>query len=297
MERIKKTIREAAQLCSECRISQAAAALSHYLTLSIFPTLLCIYVMLGKWFPDAESLPFLHHVLPESTIETILSYLSYIAANSGDAMLIAGISLMVTTSAGAFRSLYGTLARVHGETRRRFRSLFSLVISFFVSPVALGGIYLFALLTAGQRWLVETASEWFGMQELWIQISSLRFLLMLAVFPLALAWLYHITAPRQKDYPVFPGAIGASLSLVGVSYVFSHIIYLSTRYPMVYGSLASIMILMIWLQLCATIVICGAVLNQLINRRRVRRTAQPEAEEEEAGQDPDAQTNEKKGEN
>ena len=277
MEKLKKIIQEAAQLYTECQVSHAAAALSHYLTLSIFPTLLCVYVMLGKWFPDAASVPFLHHVLPESTLETILSYLSYIAANNGDTMLIAGISLMVTTSSGAFRSLYGTLARVHGETRRRFRSLFSLVISFFVSPVALGGIYLFALLTAGQRWLVETASKWFGMHELWIQISSLRFLLMLAVFPLALAWLYHITAPRQKRYPIFPGAIGASVSLAAVSYVFSHIIYLSTRYPMVYGSLASIMILMIWLQLCATIVICGAVLNQLINRRRVRRLSEKEA--------------------
>lgn len=269
MERIKKTIQEAAGLYAECRVSQAAAALSHYLTLAIFPTLLCIYVMLGKWFPDAESVPFLYHVLPESTIETILSYLSYVAANNGDAMLIAGLSLMITTSAGAFRSLYSTLARVHGETRLRFRSLFSLVISFFVSPVALGSIYLFALLTAGQRWLVETATKWFGMQELWLQISSLRFVLMLAVFPLALVWLYHVTAPRQKRYPLFPGAIGASISLVAVSYVFSHIIYLSSRYPMVYGSLASIMILMIWLQLCGAIVICGAILNQLINRWRV----------------------------
>ena len=292
METIKKTLQEAIQIYTECQVPRAAAALSHYLTLSIFPTLLCVYVMLGKWFPDAASIPFLHHVLPESTIETLLSYLSYVAENNGDAMLIAGISLMVTTSAGAFRSLYGTLASVHGETRRRFRNLFSLVISFFVSPVALGGVYLFALLTAGQRWLVETASKWFGMQEFWLRLSSLRFVVMLAVFPLALAWLYHVTAPRQKHYPIFPGAIAAAASLVAVSYIFSHIIYLSTRYPMVYGSLASIMILMIWLQLCGTIVICGAVLNQLLNRRRSRCSVQPE---EESVQDPEDQEKENKG--
>ncbi len=268
MQRFRETVRQAVQLYHDCQVPRAAAALSHYLTLSIFPTLLCIYVMLGKLFPPADAIPLLQRILPESTIDTFLSYLAYVAANNGNTMLFAGISLMVTTSAAAFRSLYGTLASVHGVRRRRFRGVFSLIISFFVSPVVLGAVYLAALVTAGHDWLVETATRLFGMRELWVHIASLRFLLLLGIFPLLLAGLYRLTAPQREQYLTWPGMLSASVALVVVSYAFSRVIYASSKYPLVYGSLASVMILMIWLQLCSNLVICGALLNQLVYERK-----------------------------
>ncbi|MGI6013873.1 MAG: YihY/virulence factor BrkB family protein [Oscillospiraceae bacterium] len=268
MRKFHEMVRQSIALYRDCQVPRAAAALSHYLTLSIFPTILCLYVMLGKWFPRADSIPFLQHLLPESTIDTFLSYLAYVAANDGTAMLFAGISLMVTTSAAAFRSLYGTLASVHGVRRRRFRGGFPLVISFFVSPVVFGVVYFAALMTAGHDWLVETMTKLFGMQQFWLRLASLRFLLMLGILPLLLAGLYRLTAPRRDQYSIWPGTVGVSVALVVVSYGFSRIIYASSKYPLVYGSLASIMILMVWLQICSNIVICGALLNQLIYDKR-----------------------------
>ena len=46
-----------------------------------------------------------------------------------------------------------------------------------------------------------------------------------------------------------------------MSWVFSMFIAVSARYPLVYGSLASLVLLMFWLFLCCQIIFLGAALN------------------------------------
>ena len=46
-----------------------------------------------------------------------------------------------------------------------------------------------------------------------------------------------------------------------MSWVFSVFIAVSARYPLVYGSLASLVLLMFWLFLCCQIIFLGAALN------------------------------------
>ena len=52
-----------------------------------------------------------------------------------------------------------------------------------------------------------------------------------------------------------------TLGLVVMSWIFSGFIAVSTRYPLVYGSLASLILLMFWLYLCCQIIYLGAALN------------------------------------
>ena len=48
---------------------------------------------------------------------------------------------------------------------------------------------------------------------------------------------------------------------MGVSVAFSAFIGASARYPLVYGSLASVILLMLWLYTCCMMIFCGAALN------------------------------------
>ena len=50
------------------------------------------------------------------------------------------------------------------------------------------------------------------------------------------------------------------------SAVFSFLIDLSSRYSLVYGSLTSIIILMVWLYVCGNILLVGAVINYVAGR-------------------------------
>ena len=51
--------------------------------------------------------------------------------------------------------------------------------------------------------------------------------------------------------------------------LFSWFIGLSARYSLVYGSLASVIILLVWLYLCGNILILGDVFNCVWYRRRL----------------------------
>ncbi|MBR6562295.1 MAG: YihY/virulence factor BrkB family protein, partial [Oscillospiraceae bacterium] len=53
-----------------------------------------------------------------------------------------------------------------------------------------------------------------------------------------------------------------------LSVLFSVFVGMSTKYALVYGSLASLIILVLWLYLCCTIVILGCGLNIVLLQRK-----------------------------
>ena len=59
-------------------------------------------------------------------------------------------------------------------------------------------------------------------------------------------------------------------AIAGASVVFSWFIGMSSRYALVYGSLASLIILLVWLYLCGNILLLGAVAGRVIEDRRRR---------------------------
>jgi uncharacterized BrkB/YihY/UPF0761 family membrane protein len=64
----------------------------------------------------------------------------------------------------------------------------------------------------------------------------------------------------------FPGALAAAVILVIASMVFSRLITASIRYEILYGSLASFIILMVWLYVCAVILIMANVINISVSK-------------------------------
>ena len=59
----------------------------------------------------------------------------------------------------------------------------------------------------------------------------------------------------------------AALAMVAASAVFSWFIGMSSRYALVYGSLASLIILLVWLYLCGNILLLGAVVGRVLENR------------------------------
>ena len=60
------------------------------------------------------------------------------------------------------------------------------------------------------------------------------------------------------------------MAMVACSVVFSWFIGMSSRYALVYGSLASLIILLVWLYLCGNILLIGAAVSRTWVIRRTR---------------------------
>ena len=88
-----------------------------------------------------------------------------------------------------------------------------------------------------------------------------RFLLLGLLLFALLSMVYRVTAPRRPAVRLLPGALLATAALLALSIGFSAMIGASARYPLLYGSLASVIVLMLWLYTAGNILFLGAALN------------------------------------
>ena len=82
---------------------------------------------------------------------------------------------------------------------------------------------------------------------------------------------YRLGTPlpfRRRTRTLYLTALLSAAALVACSVLFSWFIGMSSRYSLVYGSLASLIILLVWLYFCGNILLVGAVAGRVWFRRR-----------------------------
>ena len=253
-------IKELAEIYLGNKVSRSAAELSYYITLSIFPTLICVYAAFQNLIPDIEGFIMgLGGLMPAETLDTIAEYLAYVARHNNSTMLTAGIIGTATTSAAAFRSLHHIMGQIQGESR--FRGAVSVLFSFLFSLILLTTIYfaMIVLMTGHQLFRLPV----FRSIALW---NYVKYPILFLLFIFIIYGVYRITAPRDLKDTFFPGAFFGAAVLALSSALFSWFIGISTRYPIIYGSLASMIIFMVWIYVCGTVLIMGNAFNVVLRR-------------------------------
>ena len=263
--KIAEICRSIAEIYVTQHIPQAAAALSYFLTLTFFPMLICLYTMLGSLFPATEEVRgILSAFLPGKTVQTILDYLRYVSENLNTPMLVMALTVLLTSSSAAFRTIDREIAEMRGGGR--FTGLFALIFSFFFSLILLAVVYFSVLLIVTGKWFLEFADRYIMFMNISDSWSWWRFVLLFLLLFTLICSVYRITAPQRGRVVLLPGTVFASAALVGVSIAFSAMIGASAKYPTVYGSLASVIVMMLWLYICGATLFLGAALNVALER-------------------------------
>ncbi|MBQ6346889.1 MAG: YihY/virulence factor BrkB family protein [Clostridia bacterium] len=254
-------------------VPRASAALSYYLTMTIFPLIICLYALFGQNYQVAMNVfNYLEQFLTPSADELIKSFLMHVAGTSGRTVLIAAITMLVVSASAAVRVLQGTINEMQGG--HRFRAMTDFLVSFALAVALLLAVYLsMVVLLTGRRfldWLQQSFS--INVTDAWW--ISARFMLLGGVAFLLFWGIFGFTRPRNDKYLVLPGALLATAGVVLMSTLFSRLIASSARYSLVYGSLASLILLMLWLYLICQAIFVGAALNIALRDRKARRKSQ-----------------------
>lgn len=260
MKKFVALVRRFGNLYTDKRLSRAAAALSFFLTSTLFPLLIILYTLLGSSPGRIERiLDFARRLMAAESVETIADFLQYVAANNSRSMMMAAFLLLLTSASAAVRTLEATIGELQGQ--QRYRGLRELLFSLILSLLLTAALY-FAVLVmlTGPVFLA-----WLNRVIPALDISGawqvLRYPLLAAIQYFIIGGVYLVSMPRGARYPLRPGALLATAALVGVSVAFSAFIGASARYPLVYGSLASVILLMLWLYTCCIMIVSGAALN------------------------------------
>ena len=263
-----RVVKDMGEIFLRKNVARSAAALSYYLTLSVFPFLICMSVILGGMaIYETDAFELLEDIIPAQALATLVDFLAFVGSNRSRLMLVIGVLAMLTSSSAAFRSFTGIMIEIQGKSR--FSAVWRGIISFIFSIAFLGAIYVSGLVILSGRWLIQILEENLGFAEFLSIWSWVRFVILFMLLFGIIFGVYLISAPKEaKKTGRLPGAFSASVVLVAASMLYSRLISVSLRFTILYGSLASFIILMIWLYTCGIILIMGNVFNVSLSKAR-----------------------------
>ena len=249
-------------------IARSAAALSYYLTLTIFPFIICASVILGAFnIQETDAFELLIGVIPDAAYSILYDYLSYISTGRTELMLTIGLVAMFTSSSAAFRTFTEITGEIQGKMR--FSGVVRWIISILFSIVLLAAIYASALVVVSGEWLMQLLKTHFNLHELTDFWKGTRFAMLFLLLFAVIYSVYLVSAPKHSTrMSRLPGALAAAVILVVTSMLYSQLITVSIRYEILYGSLASFIILMVWLYTCAMIIITANVINISVSKQK-----------------------------
>lgn len=274
-------VRDMVQTYGRLGVSRAAASLAYFLILTLFPLLVCVNFFIGLLELDPEAVfSALDPLLPRESLSIILEYLTYVSGipqSQSTPLLLASLFTILLSASAGLRTLLKTMDELYQV--RHVSSLRRVAVSVILSLLFLLTIYLSIVVIFTGDWFFQVLEERLPpplaeliplrlLSQLW---GWLRYLLLFFCVLLLVLAVYRMGTPpplrREKKVLRLTALLSAG-ALVACSVLFSWFIGMSSRYSLVYGSLASLIILLVWLYFCGNILLVGVVAGRVWFRRR-----------------------------
>ena len=263
------------------QVGMRSAALAFYLLFAIFPILIFISSMVGLLHADIEEelvrlAEFLPNsvliVLPDADAEVIRSQCEGAEVRQEGANAVLTVGALLYFPFRAANALMHSVRKAYrlGPPAAAFGQFLKTLL--YTVLLTVGIVLTVALMTVSNRllaWAVENLKLPLFAAELW---EALRFPVIALIGFSALFALYALAqdgAVRPRD--IWPGTLAALFGWLSVSWLYTFYVNRIARYSLLYGSLGTMMVLLIWLNLSAMVLILGAELNgTLISLRKER---------------------------
>ena len=252
-------------------VARDSAALTYYLLFAIFPLLIFVSTLLGVLELDIASITaVLAPILPSDVVDIIRTYLEYVAANQSRQLLWFSLVFSIWFPMRSTGCLMHSLRKAFGRNAPenillgQLRTLLFTIWMIFVIGLTL------ALVVVGRRALYFL-SGFLPLSETFISVwGYLRFIILGLVMAISLGILYQLALGQRRPLrEVLPG-VGSSLAAwLLLSMAFSYYVENMARYAQLYGSIATIVVVLLWLYMSGQVLILGAELSaSLIHRKK-----------------------------
>jgi membrane protein len=258
---VKKLFRTLARVIPQCGMVSQAVAFNMFLAL--FPTLLVALGLISNSLrgQGGEELVLrLSAILPPGSWQLVSEFLLHQEVNPWHWVLLGWVGTLLVGSQvikliiKGIELIYGDHG-THSFLGRQLRGLllFSVTIVAWLVVVALS-----VFGRPVRQWITPGFDQSPLIRGLWYVI--LRFLAMILAM-LVLALIYRVARPGTTTWrSALPGAAAATILWWGVNLLFG--IYVrKMKYGLVFGGLAAVIGLMVWMELSAMIVFLGAAWN------------------------------------
>ncbi|WP_292011206.1 YihY/virulence factor BrkB family protein [Chryseobacterium sp.] len=257
------------------KIGRKAAAISWSFTISLFPFILFLLSIL-PYMPHYDKLQFyifevlMHNIFPSNMESDVRGYIeqNIIPNMKGISNLTIVLALIFATN--------GTFSLINGfneNSEEKLSDVKEFILSFFITIgfitivfLALFGVYyvevVMKLFTPAYdiSWLVNNLTKIIGFVSF-----PLFYFILLAMF----YWLGTVKITRFRQ--AVPGAILTTILFVLTTYLFALYMKNIARYNVLYGSIGSMILLMVWVNVNVYLLLFGNELNMAIRKLRIEK--------------------------
>ncbi|GAA4161721.1 YihY/virulence factor BrkB family protein [Chryseobacterium ginsenosidimutans] len=266
------------------KIGRKAAAISWSFTISLFPFLLFLLSVL-PYMPHYDKLQFyifevlIHNVFPAKMENDVRGYIktNIIPNMKGISNLTIVLALVFATN--------GTFSLINGfneNTDEKMTDVKEFILSFFITIgfitivfLSLFGVYysevVLKLFTPvyDVSWLVNNLSKIIG----FVSFPIFYFILLTLFY-----WLGTVRIARFRQ--AIPGAILTTVLFVVTTYGFAIYVKNIARYNVLYGSIGSMILLMVWVNVNVYLLLFGNELNMALRKLRIEKLLSDELKKE-----------------
>jgi membrane protein len=278
----RRTVREFSR--DECL--DLAAALTYYAVLSIFPAAIALVSLLGVVGQGRETTSALLDIVddlgPQSAVDALEGPLEDLSTAPGAGIaLLVGVLVALWSASGYVGAFGRAMNRIYEVPEGRpFWKLRPTMIVVTLVAVLLVAVLAVGLVMTGP--LAESVGRTIGLGDTAVTVWDIvKWPILLAIVVAVVAILYYATpnVKQPKFRWITPGALLAIVAWALASVVFGLYVANFSAYNKTYGSLAGIIVFLLWLWITNLALLFGAELDAELERGREVQSGIPAEEE------------------
>mgnify|MGYP000897813397 CR=1 FL=1 len=245
------------------KISAFSAQAAFFLIMSIVP-FLSLLLTLIKYLPISQTMLMdtVLEVIPVPFEPLVTTILEELFLKSNGAIISVSVLVAVWSAAkGVLAIVRGLQAVYHVEEKRNYFIL--RFISAVYTIIFVTAIILTLLLLVFSNQIYHALRKDFPVAADFISIFiKQKFILSMCLLTLFFLFVYKLVRKARTSFiNLIPGALISSISWIIFSYVFSIYIDKFSDFSYTYGSLTTIVLLMLWVYFCMYLLFIGAEIN------------------------------------
>jgi membrane protein len=247
-----------------------ASSLAYNFMLAIFPGIIFIFTLIPYIFPDKgqdQLMGLIAQVLPEYAFKTVESTLIDIIKIPNGGILSFGFFAALFFATNGIHTLMRAFNKssLIIESRTWFRQrLVAITLTLLIVSALIFGL---ATIIAGEYVFSYLQSELTFKDSFWVYVVDIsRWVILMLMYFVTISILYRYGPATQKKWRFFSAGswlatILAVLTFWGFSFYIGHF----NNYNKLYGSIGTLIVMMIWLYLNSLIILIGFEFNASID--------------------------------
>ena len=245
-----------------------AAQAAFYVILSFFPVILFIVIIASKVsFINTDMINYILEIAPDEFQEYIMYIVNDIVYSNSRSFTIITIVVTLWSAGKGIQALTNGLDKIYEvEKRKNFIFVrFLSVIYTLVFMIMMGALMILHIF--GADLAKRIINRWPSLFNATLFVLSLKSVFTFVVVLIFMVLIYYQLPNRKSKFiRELPGAAMAALLWMLITNGFSFYIKHLSNASYMYGSLTSIILIMMWLYVCMQVVFYGAEINFFMGR-------------------------------